>query len=184
MCRFITAVVPAGFDLLASKVLLERHEMSFTEISNPFVQSQLGGDQYLRATRCMCDCDSALGSAAQPQGAAQKAVPDLAEIARLRKKGWSQHKIDRWLAEKSGSLERHKKHSEREAELTLWRNFIGDLLSEGAAKRLGLLLHTYSGTLQSEQVQIKRFEKLALSDLSENALLAMEEDVVYTVSEN
>ena len=183
MCRFITAVLSADTSLQASKPLLDKYEMSFKEIKNSFVEAQLDGDRYVRATRSPCDCNSALGSA-HGQHEAAKVVTHFADIDKLRKKGWSHHKIERWLAEKSGSLERHQQQdqSKNHAELTQWREFIRDLLSEGFTERLGLLLHMYTGRLEDEQIQIKRIECLPLSEQFETALQTMEPDVLYMVS--
>jgi hypothetical protein len=186
MCRFITAVVPTVTDLQASRPLLDNYGMSFKEIRNSFIEAQLGGDRYVRATRSVCDCDSALGSASDQQETSQADRTHAAEIEKLRKKGWSQHKIERWLAEKSGSSDRHQRQdqSNHDAELTHWREFIGALLSDGFTKRLGLLLHMYNGRLEDEQIRIKRIELLSLSGQLDKALLAMDEDVLYMVSKN
>lgn len=184
MCRFITAVVPTDTDLQASKPLLDKYGMSFKEIRNSFIEAQLDGDRYVRATRSVCDCDSALGSASDQQEGSQTERTHAAEIEKLRKKGWSQHKIERWLAEKSGSSDRHQQQdrSKHDAELTQWREFISALLSDGITKRLGLLLHMYNGRLEDEQLRIKRIERLSLSEQFDNALLVMDEDVLYMVS--
>ncbi len=184
MCRFITAVVPAGIDLHSAKPLLDKYGMSFKEVRNPFLEAQLEGDRYLRATRSTCDCDSVLGSASNRE-AIQTAAADTGDIEKLKKKGWSQHKIERWLAEKSGTTDRHQ-HTDRSksvAELVQWREFISAMLSDKSTDRLGLLIHMYNGTLEDEQIQIKGINHISLSEQFENSLLEMEEDVLYLVSE-
>jgi hypothetical protein len=72
--------------------------------------------------------------------------------------------------------------SKQDAELRQWREFINALLSGGFTERLGLLLHMYNGRLEDEQIRIKRIECLSLSEQFDNALLVMDEDVLYMVS--
>lgn len=184
MCRFITAVVSTGAALQSFKPLLDKYEMSFEEIKNPYVEAQVDGDFYVRATRSSCDCNSALGSASNQQEASQEDVTHSSEVAKLRKKGWSEHKIERWLAEKTGSSDRHQQQerSKLDAELTRWREFIDAVLSDGFTKRFGLLLHMYRGGLEDERIQIKRKEHILLSEHFENVMLTIDEDVLYMVS--
>lgn len=173
MCRIITAVVPADFDLSARKLLLEQYGMSFEEIKNSFVEAQINGDRYVRATRAFCDCDALLGI--EPKVAVKPS-----DIEKRRKKGWSSNKIERWLAEKSiASKDRAEK---RAGELKHWNAFIDKLL-RGGAKRLGLLVHIYSGRIDEEKVELQRVERVLLSDL-DKVLLRMELDVLYMISDS
>lgn len=184
MCRFITAAVPADIDLPAVKPLLDKYGMSFKEVRNSFVESQLEGDRYARVTGSVCDCDTVLGSVSA-QGEVQTKATVSGDIEKLKKKGWSQHKIERWLAEKSGATDRHQEadRSKSVAELAQWREFISVMLLDKSTNRLGLLIHMYSGSLEDEQIQIKRINRISLSEQFENSLLEMEEDVLYMLSE-
>ncbi len=178
MCRFITAVIPADADLTAEKPLLDKYAMSFEVINNSFVQAQINGDRYVRATRAFCDCDSFLGGA---NLAKKTAVKTSSHVEKLRKKGWSPHKIERWLAEKSAASQDRAENQHGE-EQKHWTAFIGALL-EGRTKRIGLMVHMYSGRVDEEQVQIKRVERVLLSDLSE-VLSRMDHDILYMISES
>lgn len=184
MCRFITAVVPSDTNFQDLKPLLEKYEMSFEEIKNSSVEAQFDGDLHVRATRSHCDCNSALGSASNQQEASQQDVTHRAEVAKLRKKGWSEHKIERWLVEKIGSTDRNQQQEQnkKDAELMRWREFIDAMLSGGFTKRFGLLLHMYGGALEDERIQIKGKERILLSEQFDNAMLTMDEDVLYMVS--
>jgi hypothetical protein len=186
MCRFITAVVPADTDFQASRSLLDKYGMSFEEVRNSSVEAQLDGDRYVRATRSACDCDSVLGSAAIRREEMRAPETDFVEIGKLQKKGWSQHKIERWISEKSAHSERHQGQAlnSQDAELARWREFVSTFLSSGFAKRLGILMHMYSGRLEDEQIRIKRIERLSLSKELDHELLGMDEDVLYMVSKS
>ena len=182
MCRFITAVVPPDFDFNKVKPLLDKHAMSFQAIANTCVEAQLGGDRLVRATFSVCDCHSGLGTAGKGE-VLPTAASDLAHVQKLKKKGWSEHKIERWLAEQNSSLERHQKdkRTKYDTELKAWRQFIEAMLASGAVKRMGLMLHTYHGLLEEEPISIKAREELALSESFEETLLAMDEDVIYMI---
>jgi hypothetical protein len=180
MCVFITAVVPADTDLRASRPLLGKYGMSFKRIINPFIEAQLvEGELFVRATRLGCDCDSILGSARNREEDV-RAVGNR-DIEKLRKKGWSQEKIERWLSEKSRSITSHhqKVRGKRDEEITRWQDFIGAFLSEGIAKRLGLLMHDYNGLLEEEQFRIESVEHISLSKKLEDQLITMNQNVLY-----
>jgi hypothetical protein len=182
MCIFITAVVPAGVDLKKSQALLQEHGMRFKPIENPHVQTQIEGAQYLCATGSICDCSTVLGSGAADRARDDKDSKFKHEVEKLRKKGWSQHKIDRWLADKLHAANRDVDSvaAKHEAELTNWCEFIQAFLAQGGTPSLGLLLHMYSGGLADEHIRIKKFEKLRLSEKLPALLTTMENDVLYT----
>lgn len=186
MCRFITAVVPADIDQDSLRPILDKYGMYFKEVNNPFVNEQLGGEVLVKATRSICECDTALGAGSRLKETDQTGLTHSHEIDKLRKKGWSQHKIERWLVEKSNSAERRLtiETDKYDAELAQWCEFITLVLSNGIAKRLGLLLHMYNGNLEEEQIRIKRFERLTVTESLCNDLLTMDEDVLYTVSKS
>jgi len=56
---------------------------------------------------------------------------------------------------------------------------IGEVLQSTNAEYIGLLLHFYSGDLDGEQIAISRVETVPFSDLSEDRLRAISEDVLY-----
>lgn len=182
MCRLITATVPAKMDLQASKPLFDRFEMSFEEIKNPFIEKQINGGRYVRATHGHCDCNSALGSAANQRSHSVDEQTSESEIEKLKRKGWSKTKIDRWCAEKLKVQQ--KDNSKLHAELKLWREFLTELFDSEAAEKVGLLIHMYRGGLEHEQFQINRTEKLRMTSKFEDALLAMDEDVLYLISKS
>jgi hypothetical protein len=182
MCQFISAVIPADTDQVSLKPLLDKYGMSFKEIKNTFVDGQLGGDMMVRATRSVCDCNTVLGSDSRLQKIDQTILNHSDEIYKLTKKGWSKHKIERWLAEKFSSADRGLKKEIRRAdtELGQWCEFISMLLETGVVKRIGFLLHEYNSPLDEERIQIKRVDRLTVSDRLGDDLMAMEDDVLYT----
>ncbi|MBS1989233.1 MAG: hypothetical protein JSS83_01880 [Cyanobacteria bacterium SZAS LIN-3] len=182
MCIFITAVVPAEVDLKKSQALLQEHGMRFKSLENPHLQGQIEGAQYLCATGAICECSTVLGSNTEGRAREDRKQEFQHEIEKLRRKGWSQQKIERSLADKTNAANRDidSAKAKHEAELTNWCNFIHAFLAQPGTPTLGLLLHMYSGGLATERIRIKRFEKLRVSGKLPSMLTAMENDVLYT----
>lgn len=182
MCHYITATLPHVVEPNSVAPIFENHKLGFKLISNPHVSLQIdSGDWYLLTTRKYCDCGTALGSLNQYVGKVRTYEHDL---EKFRKQGWSEAKIDRWLEEKQRTKERREREAESHAqgstpELDQWLAFLNDLLKSGHARRVGLLLHWYQRSIESERISIQRRERLELLELNQELLRKMEEDVLY-----
>jgi len=183
MCHYITASLPKSVDTDSVALIFESYKVGFDLISNPHVSAQLeAGDLYVLTTRGHCDCGTALGSL---NGSA--AHDDLSyerELKKFRKQGWSEAKITRWLEQKEQTKEKHLREDEARAkgstqELNQWVRFITDVLKSGYAPRIGLLLHMYHGSIESERISILRRERVKLEELTPDLLMRIKEDVVY-----
>ncbi len=63
MCHFITATLPQNAKLDSVAPLFEAHKLSFKQIFNPHVLSQLeSADTYILTTASHCNCGTALGT--------------------------------------------------------------------------------------------------------------------------
>jgi hypothetical protein len=179
VCIFITASLPSNVDLDGLQVLFASHGMWFQPIKNSSVEAYLGGDQYFRATRSICECDTALGSTSR------RPEPYLLDVSRdvekLKAKGWKSSKIDRWVADKSKNQIRkfEEAASSKAAELKNWSDFITVLLSGGSVSRLGLILHMYNDTVEHDVIELSGIEKITLSSELEASLLSLDLDKLY-----
>jgi hypothetical protein len=179
MCHYITATLPRDADLKRLRPIIRQHKLAFTPMDNPYVQAQLpAGTYYLLATRGYCDCGTVLGCGVRPAPAG----PRESE-AKLRNKGWSEAKLERWRAEKAASAERREREAEEAARQRLseaeeWLRFIRDMLREGAGS-VGLLLHWYSGRPETERIRIAAQVRVAADELTPELLLRVDEDVLY-----
>jgi hypothetical protein len=108
------------------------------------------------------------------------------EIDRLKKKGWGERKIQRWIADRDKNAEKTKikydnlangKHSDVEN----WRQYFQKVFSDPQIGHLGLLLHWYSNGLEDERITIKQRKRIQVNDLTVEVLLTMEEDVIYDI---
>lgn len=174
MCHFITATLPAGLSSEAVETIARNHGRNWLSASNKYVARHLDdGEQYFYTTRGHCDCGTSLGSSR----AGDKDESKLAkQLKKLRRKGWSEAKIDRWLKDKEKA---RSNRPEPENDAAIWVALIDNVLGSTDAKYVGLLLHFYSGDLNDEQIAISHVETVPRSELTEDRLRAIHEDVLY-----
>ena len=129
-----------------------RHGRRATPIHNPSVESILKpSEAQFLTTVGHCDCGTALG-----QGAAQMRGRDQA--AKLAKKGWSPSKIERCLSNRKRADERaqERQGAHRPDSVNLWSNLVRDLFALPDVQQVGLLLHFYSGNVETEVFNVRR----------------------------
>ena len=171
MCWYITATLPSRDDVVRLRPLIEDHGLAFTPLSNPSVQAMLREDEYYaRATASHCDCSSSLGDRSDEEASNTRE----ARIRNQRRRGWSDARIARWLAE----VERHRA-STTETDLPNWVVFLRRALSRRQPEYVGLLLHEYREDLETESIKIKSTEFMPVAVVDENVLENITPDVLY-----
>lgn len=182
MCQFITALLPADADLKAVATIFDKHKVGFKQIDNPHLFAQVTpGDVYILTTRSRCDCGTPLGSLAEGKRPKQPRLDN--EVGKLRKQGWSESKIERWLEQKGQAEDKQEREQEVYVEnatrrLEHWIRFLSDLLRSGHTSRVSLLL-LWNG-LQDGRISLEGEERVPLANLNADLLLRMKENVVYT----
>ena len=77
----------------------ERHGRTLEPGENASVAVAIGAEHgYYCTTTGACDCGTSMGAAARDHAKAERV--SRSQIEKLRKKGWSQSKIDRWMSDK------------------------------------------------------------------------------------
>lgn len=186
MCYFITLTIPQQADLGQLNDAAQRNGFHFSPITNAFVEQQLPpGAVYLEKDTGHCDCGTALGSLGV--GPRAKPMPDermVGEIAKRRAMGWSDKKIERWAASKQKADEqRNRREQERANEnkphAERWFRFLGACVLESRIPWIGVLLHFYRTNPTSENVEIEQTTRVSVDTMSVEALLQIEENVLY-----
>ncbi|MHC5037862.1 MAG: hypothetical protein ACYTHM_11155 [Planctomycetota bacterium] len=162
----------------------EAREFSFAfgDFENPHIRRQLPPSTILTtATRGHCDCGTSLGAARALQrneDALQK------KVAGLRRKGWTDKKIQRWMEDKKKSEARRAHSAGRRftPDLENWIACLNQLLNGKAAESVGILFHMYRGLYENENFTIFDEHTIRLKDLDRDALLTMQEDEYYRVA--
>ena len=171
MCTYIAAVLPAGTDPKAAGELFEKHNLGFWQIHDR--PPAISKDQlYVLTSTKYCDCGTVLGRGCIRNPHTKE--PET-EIPKLRKKGWSEAKINRWLEDKTRKPD--PRDTESEEELARWIVTIQEILTSGVTKSLGVFVHFYNEGFGADI--IKRVEQVKLADLSPELLLGLADDTLY-----
>ena len=181
MCHFVTMVLPPDADIESVQQVLGRYGRGFELLQNKHVGKLLKPREvYCLPTPKHCDCGTELGSAP----ALSAGLADISrDIAKKRRKGWSETKIARWLEQKQDHQQAKKERSKElggpGADLEDWLGIIRDLRADAGLAYLGIMLHWYTGPL-SERIDATRAEFDHDDDMA-SGLRHIEEDVLYIV---
>lgn len=184
MCHFITAILSSDAKEALVKRLAKTYGLNWRPIENPTIIEQLekGEIQYL-TTRGQCDCGTALGTAIRNSDKRESETSYWNEIHEFRKKGWSDNKIQRWLGEKEKVKKRKARIEEEmvksDTEIERWMLFIEKIFENEAAGSVGVLIHNYSGDIESERIKIKMRKSQSINKVKKEYFMKMEEDTIY-----
>jgi len=156
MCYFISLVVKGG-DPNEIDLMLRQHRRQAQPFNNASVQSTLLSDEALFLTTVeVCDCETAL--LPDEQAVDQRKKERSRQVSKLQKKGWSAAKIERWSLDRKKADERAEDERRATApdSIELWERIIRELISHAEIQQAGLLLHFYSGDLESEVLETTR----------------------------
>lgn len=177
MCRFVTAVLPAAAPHEALDALARMHGRRLLRLSSPSVTRQLAaGEAYFLTTLGHCDCDEPLGARRWTRD------DDGKDMARkLARKGWSDNKIARAMAQKREQAMAADGVQCRRAndDLTRWLAYVNAVLASAQVGELGLLLHFYSGRIEDEAVTVRERRRVGRDEDRAALLHGMEHDVLY-----
>lgn len=143
MCLFLTLVLPADARPDALRPLLASHRLRLDPARDrELVPALVAGEQAF-TTGGYCDCGTALALRRS-----RRAIGP-GEVARLRRSGWSEAKVKRWIEQRKGDVERkeRKRDAEGRSEITFWQGLLGELLDSGLAQ-VGFLVHMADDAVQ------------------------------------
>lgn len=178
MCHFITATLPPRADVDTVRGIATSFRRAWRPIeSGPVVAQLAPGETYYLTTPNHCDCGTVLGSANRDAG---QEIDPAQSIRKLKRKGWSESKIDRWLADKRAAAKRtHDKPLEPgELDSKTWNLLLSSVLESGATSKIGLMLHMYSGLITDAEIRLHR-TSVSLADITPAFLEGIEEDRLY-----
>ena len=170
MCHFVLAVLPADADMPAFDALARTHGRRLQRVENADVERQLGSDWHCHLTTPgHCDCGTVIGSRLRA------VAPDWdAETRKLVRKGWSEAKASRTIAQRRAQ----EGQSPSADTLAQWVAFIEAMRTQRRAAGFGLMLHMARGALD-EPFAVHGVREVARKDDLADALVSMEEDVLY-----
>lgn len=183
MCHYISGLIQNDFNLEDLNDIGTSYSITFADCKNDFVRNQLDNkEKYLIKDSKYCDCGTELGSLNRYD----KKRIEKSELDKLKRKGWSETKIQRWIDDKKKVVEREqiKNNSFRSgihSDIENWITFINDLFSQTKINKFGIILHWYSGNVNSEKIKLQDKIKIKLDDLDDQKLLLMKEDMFYYI---
>jgi hypothetical protein len=191
MCHYITATMAPNGDESEVRRLAKASLLKWELLDNPGVMKQLrDGERYFLTTRGMCDCGTEIGACIRTDGTLPPLDPDFSrDVRKLRKKGWSEIKIGRWVEQtKADAAKKHNEAAVRlsgpHPELDRWIQFVSAVLTGHHADWIGILVHWYGGNITTEAIAAKNRNWLTLSNFTEQYLLNAEEDTLHTITLN
>jgi hypothetical protein len=183
MCTFITSWVYGSIDRIKLKAILRENGFDLDEYPDSPLKQKVGASIYFRPTKTQCDCGTVFGRQNQ-KGSSE--APIEVQVQRLKRKGWGEAKIRKWLEE----LERAKKKTAREkprndtATSQEWLKLFNQILRNHGIKSFGLLFHHYHGNQTVEDFEIGEKVVLNLKDLTEEELGALISEIPYEISDS
>jgi hypothetical protein len=184
MCHFITGLIDKQLSLDDLNKAGHDNAITFDKCDNDFVKTQLKAtEDYLVKRTKFCDCGTQLGLTTRTSRPDTTRV-ERREVDKLKKKGWSETKIQRWLTDREKTIEKDKIKYDRivncvHIDIMNWIEYINMVFTKTKIEQFGLLLHWYKGGVKSERIKLKDRVKIKLCDLTPDTLLKMEEDVIY-----
>src|SRR5262245_18406260 len=158
MCHYVTATMSAGGDVSAVRRIAVAFALRWDQMHNPSVAKALVlGETYYYTTRGMCACGTDLGSARRL--AMPRPRDHEREAKKLRKKGWGAAKIELRIKDRQADFERKKVEAEARGDVPPHQaqrrcDFTYAVLDAGSARSIGILLHFYSGGIDSERITL------------------------------
>lgn len=176
MCIYILAVLPKDADAEAVKAIFRAHGRACFEAGrlSAGLLAGLAADEHMfHTTPGHCDCGTPLGRATLPGRDPAQAAE--ATAARLRRKGWSEAKIARSLAQQVAAEDRSSRPSGDLVPTSLaeWVALIDAVLASNATRSLGLLwceLDDVVGATDRPRIRRAALDEDALAHMRRGAI--------------
>ena len=131
MCHFITATHSANISLTDINKIAEPFALKFQDCNNEYVNKQISKDEkYIFKYTNVCDCGTSIGEASEIRNRTKRL--QKSEVDKLKKKGWTETKINRWLTDRRKSDEKVNNQNEailnrKSNEIDNWIKFLQTL---------------------------------------------------------
>ncbi|MEQ1513028.1 MAG: hypothetical protein ABL934_10160 [Lysobacteraceae bacterium] len=179
MCRFITAILPKAADIAEASAVFREHGRACHVYVSASLAAQIGNAESIcHTTAGHCDCGTPLGSTATGAASDDRGTREI-EVARLRRKGWSESKIARMLVQRDEAGARPRAPGQGQTSLGEWCALIHAVLASPRITYVGLLIHEYRGDINDEEVALQGRQTVRAKDLDEATLASMRDDTIY-----
>ena len=179
MCHFVLAAVPRDANLEEVRAIAKKHMRPLSDPSIAFAGAGPQRPADLYYTTKHCNCGTAIGAGADRSQAWR---PSDKELRKLRRKGWSEAKIARWVAEHERTDARRKAKElalehRSQPEVESWLALAAEVLASGAANRFGILLVWSPGA----SIELEDEIRTPIDEASSSLLFEAREGVLYNL---
>lgn len=169
MCQFNLLVIDKEFNKDELRKIVTESGFGYRIINFGRLPNEIGeGRRIILTTKDHCDCGSILGI--NKQGSLSK-INIEKEKQKLRKKKWSESKIDRHLQNKLKKESKRMGESElgNEMEENNWIRLAETLLKEKVV--FGILFHHFEGLIEEEEIEIEKVNEIPIVSLKSGGRL-------------
>ena len=174
VCLFVAAIIPDRAMTPEFAAIAAVHRVPKTQLSNSSLSRQLAPTEHAWiTTRSHCDCGSQLFS--RPKERSPEHLQR--EIQKLKKKGWREAKIQKWIHATEASTT--PRPTESVVSQPEWFAFLTETLSLNMTPYVAILGHWYRGDLSTEEIRIEDRIRRQVEELGGSGFRVLLEDTVY-----
>lgn len=182
MCKFITLIIQPKIEIEKFKNIFSTHNFNSSSVENQSIRQQYGKDaNIIFPTKAHCDCGSVIGIPSNNLSEEEKQQRLHKQIDKLKKKGWSNIKIERWLQERYKDNKQENRELEKKEECNNWIAFFKRLLADKNVKQVSILAHWYHSDILTETITLKESIKIKADDLNVTVLSNLLYDTPLTI---
>ena len=176
MCRFATILIERDSFNENLKGIFEKHSFAFRKYENDTLSHLLNNHFiFINTTTGDCDCGSVL--ACNPEQVDYEKELEK-EIARLKRKKWSDSKIDRYLKQRKPN----PKEKEFEEETEKWIKLFSELLENERVGLVGVLIKDYEYSIMDEKFDKIETGLIKLNEINQVLFENLENDRLYKIT--
>lgn len=175
MCNFVTYIFETQEDSMLAKKYLESSAPTLYKINSK--DKNIENKYALELSGCYCNTVLIRG------GKKKEKMDYSHEILLLKKKGWSDSKINRWLEEKSREkvkakrIEDHTYLGKHEAEE--WMKQVKEILKLVKSKKIEIIVHWFTNNPRKESFEIEEvFERNIVTCIADDFKGYNERDLI------
>ena len=185
MCHYITAICSSKTKLTEINLIGKNYGLEFEDCENAHIVKQISNtEKYLWKKSEMCDCGTNLGEAFFNNEKTERV--QKSEIDKLEKKGWTNAKISRYLADKKKKEDKIIRENDtmlgrQSNELDSYVHFLKEVVKNTDTEVFGLLLHWYSRGIETENIKLVDRKNIPSKALTVFDLKTLKEDQLLCV---
>jgi hypothetical protein len=191
MCIYIVLILPDDRSIEVYRHAAVQHRLPFRSFENEDLQRHLhAGERMVRANRGHCDCDTDVGRDWVESNSVDGPPPQVRserhaewQRQRLQRRGWSAARVAKWEAQRTSveARDARVRAQIKDDSLSLeeWRTLLGAMLTDASVNYVGLLIHMFSGLLESESFRLVGRGIVRIADVSDVTLRNLKWDYIY-----